>query len=151
LQKARETGELSHLAKAEWNLLKSLEYQRNFEAIRSMAFLYLEMHRFPEALQYAKEAVDTVPADMESQGVLADAYLALGNTSAAETQIKQMMAAGESFAALGRMANLQHTRGNRESAALFMRKACMLAEHEGAPPANRAWCYSRLATFLMDR
>ena len=54
IQKARETDRLSYYSEAEKYLLRSLEFQRNFEALYWLNSVYLAQHRFPEALHMAE-------------------------------------------------------------------------------------------------
>jgi tetratricopeptide (TPR) repeat protein len=151
LQKARGTADPIYLAKAGENLQASITFQRNFEALRALAFLAMEKHEFQSALEYASEAHDTVPSDLETKGILSDAYWALGDRSRAMKLVQEMLASGENFAALSRLAVIRFAEGDTAGATESMRNACIQADKESRPLDNRAWCYTRLGTHLAAR
>ena len=148
LQKARETADPTYLAKAEENLQASMAFQRNFEALRALAFLAMEKHEFQAALEYANEAHDTIPSDLETKGILSDVYWALGDRSRAVRLVQEMLASEENFAGLSRFAVIRFAEGDTEGAVESMQRACVHAVKESRPLDNRAWCYNRLGTYL---
>lgn len=151
LTKARETADPAYLAKAEENLKASMAFQRNFEALRALAFLAMEKHEFGAALEYATEAQATVPSDWEAKGILSDAYWALGDRSRAVKLVQEMLASGRNFAALSRLSVIRFAEGDTAGAIESMRSACIQADKESRPLDNRAWCYTRLGTYLAAR
>jgi tetratricopeptide (TPR) repeat protein len=151
LAKARETADPIYFAKAEENLKASMAFQRNFEALRALAFLAMEKHEFGAALEYATEAQAADPSDWETRGILSDAYWALGDRSSAVKLVQEMLASGETFAALSRLAVIRFAEGDTAGAIESMRNACIQADKESRPLDNRAWCYTRLGTYLAAR
>lgn len=149
IQKARETGDATYLTKAEEKLLASMAFQRNFEALRALAFLAMERHDFRGAFEYAKEALDASPSDLETKGILSDAYWALGDRPNAVKLVQEMLASGDNFAALSRLAVIRFSDGDAAGAIESMRQACVEADKESRPLDNRAWCHTRLGTYLV--
>ena len=147
LQKARETGRASYLDQAERYLQRSLDLLRNQEALRWLAAVQLEQHRFRQALSHAQEAVAAWPADLEAQGVLFDVHLALGELDQATAVAERILAGAPSFASLTRKAALQSVRGDPTGAAEAMAQACADAEARSLPAETRAWCQVRLGAY----
>jgi len=147
LQKARETGDAVFLVRAEQSLQESMKFQSSFEALRALAFLSMEQHQFERAARYAKEALAALPADLEAQGLLSDAYSALGEKDKALGLVQQMLAASENFAGVSRLGVIRFADGDVFGAIAAMRNACNLAEKESRPLDNRAWCYTRIAAY----
>lgn len=151
LQKARETGDTTDLDLADRHLRKSLEFQRNYEAIRWLAVVSLTQHRFREALQYAKEAAETMPSDLECRGVLSDVHMALGNTEEAIAIVDKMAASSRRFSSLARIASIRQYEGKLTDAIAAMQDACAAAERERLPRETAAWCQVQLGSMLVAR
>lgn len=151
LQKARETGRLSYHDDAERYLLRSLDFQRNYEALRWLAVLRLEQHQFREALSYAQEAVETLPADLEAKGTLFDVYLALGDSKKAAAVAEAMLDGQPRFASYARVASLRLYQGELEGAVEAMELACADAEAKGLRSETRSWCQVRLGSLYLAR
>ncbi|HXV77746.1 MAG TPA: hypothetical protein VD788_15640, partial [Candidatus Polarisedimenticolaceae bacterium] len=64
LDRGRMTGREQDRVRAERCLARSLAYQPNLEALRGMAVLRLDQHRFGEALELAAEAAAAAPEDV---------------------------------------------------------------------------------------
>lgn len=149
VQKARETGQIGYYREAEKYLLRSLEFQRNFEALHWLAVVYLAQHRFPEALRQAEEAAQTLPDDVNALGNLFDAQMTLGNHEKAEEVLERMRALGPGFAVSTREASLQRYRGNLLAAKEAIVNACEEAKAEGLPAETQAWCQVRLGSLSL--
>ena len=149
LQRARNTGRATDYAEAERHLRQSLAYQRNFEALRGLATLHLGRHEFREALGWAQEAADALPSDLETQGLLFDIHLALGEQRKAAEIADQMMRAQMGFESLARVAALDEAQGNPSGALRVMGQACLQAEAEQQPVDVLAWCQVRVGSIYL--
>lgn len=141
-EKARATGRVSYYLDAARHLERSLSWQRNYEALLGLSGVSLALHRFPEALAYAREAVDTMAGDPGAQGALFDALLGSGDHRAAEQVLENMRAKG-GFEYLVRRAALLEYRGQTAEALHEVEKVCALSEAGTAPVTTRAWCQVR--------
>lgn len=124
----RETGDISYLKKAEKSLKRAVEIASVGRAgyRRSLARNYISQHRFKEALVLAKEAREIGTDPRESQYLLFDIYMELGNYSIAEKYLdstKNM----KDFGYLIRLAKWNDYKGDLETAITFMEKAKSLA------------------------
>ena len=146
LQKARETGRTSYYDDALQHLLKSLNYQRNFEAALGAAIVLSERHEFQKALPYAEEAAAAMPSDLDAQGTQFDIYLALGQVESAVTVADAMMTLQPGFPAWTRLAALRSYRGDSRGAVEAMIKARDDAEAKHLPATTRAWAEVRVGS-----
>ncbi len=144
LQKARETGRPEYYLQAERCLEQSLRFQRNYEALHWLAAVDNARHKFGEALPLAREAVSAMPADLDAQGTLFDAYLGLQDHDGAASVLDGMLRRGPSTAVLARLAALRQVEGNWEAAIKAMESASVMAEGNRAPAETRAWCQVQL-------
>ena len=149
VEKARESGDAEYYDRAIEPLRKSLEYQRNFDALLGMALALSERHRFREALPYAQEALGAMPGQPEAQGVLVDVKLALGDAAAAEAIINAMVKDRPGFHAYTRLAALREGRGDLAGAVRAMEQA-----HQSATSLTasvRAWTAVRIGALQLGR
>lgn len=84
LDKARQTHDPALLNKARTLLNRSLEIQPNFPAMKTMTALCNFTHRFEEALEWGRRALQASPNDAAVTALLVEAYLGLGHTADAE-------------------------------------------------------------------
>ncbi|HXE75549.1 MAG TPA: tetratricopeptide repeat protein [Candidatus Xenobia bacterium] len=148
IQKARETGRLRYYREAERYLLRSLEFQPNYEALHWLSSVYLAQHRFPEALQTAEEAVQAMP-DSNTLGNLLDAHLAIGDIEKASGLLARMSELQPGFEVSVRRANLQQYHGDLEGARESFLLACAQADAHALPVDARAWCQVRLGSLWL--
>jgi tetratricopeptide (TPR) repeat protein len=141
-ERARATGRLSDYQEAGRLLERSLAWQRNYEALLGLSSVSLALHRFPEALAYAREAVETLPGDPAAQEALFDALLGSGDHRAA-AQVLARMGTRRGFGQCVREAALAEYRGESAEALRQVEQACALPEATRAPIATRAWCRLR--------
>jgi len=146
LQKARETGRASFYDEALQHLLKSLSYQRNFEAALGAAIVLSERHEFSKALPYAEEAAAAMPSDLDAHGARFDIQLALGQVEQAAAIADAMIKLQPSFPAFIRLAALRSYRGDPRGAVEAMTKARDDAEAKRLPANTRAWAEVRLGS-----
>ena len=124
------TGNIDDLIKAEQLLLdsnESLKYT-SVESIRLLARNYISQHRFKEALVLANKALVIGEGIDETQKLLFDIHLELGNYVAAENVLKEISKKND-FDYLTRIARWSDHKGNLGTAISFMEKASKVAEY----------------------
>jgi tetratricopeptide (TPR) repeat protein len=124
----KETGDISYLKKAERSLKRAVEIASVGRAgyRRSLARNYISQHRFKEALVLANEAREIGTDPKESQYLLFDVHMELGNYRTAEKYLdstKNM----KDFGYLIRLAKWNDYKGDLETTINFMEKAKSLA------------------------
>jgi tetratricopeptide (TPR) repeat protein len=141
------TGNINYLLKTEELLLKSNEayHYTSVGTIRSLARNYISQHRFKEALGLANKALAIGEGLKETQKLLFDVQLELGNYTEAEKNlnaIKDM----KDFDYLIRLAKWSDHKGNLETAISFMEKAKTIAI-ENDNNALKIWTFSNLGDY----
>ena len=141
------TGNISHLYKSEELLTKSNEaydYSR-VSTIRSLARNYISQHRFKEALVLANKSLAIGEGRKETQKLLFDVQMELGNYSEA---IKNLNAIRDmtDFDYLIRLAKWNDHKGDLDTAITFMEKARDIAEKYDNKTL-KIWSYSNLGDF----
>jgi tetratricopeptide (TPR) repeat protein len=144
LDRYRETAKTRHWEEAVAALRQSLQYQTNFEALLGLAITLSERHHFAEALPYAEEALRAMPSDIQAAGILFDIHLALGNVSAADKILQEMLKAQRGFHALSRLAALREYRGDLHGALEAMQAARDAAARSKFSPNILAWTEVRI-------
>ena len=141
IRKARETGDLVYLMRAETALQKSLALTpRNAGALRHLAYVLYLRHDFTAAATYATEAIALDPHDGDAYGVLGDAYLETGRYDHAETAYRSMMAEGADLYSFARVAGLKSLRGDARGAIADLQRALDVARLAPSYPAESvAW------------
>lgn len=141
------TGDISYLKKAE----KALERAVTIAAIgesgyyRSLARNYISQHRFREAAEWASKARAKGSGVLESQSLLFDVHMELGNYDAAEKyldSIKDM----SSFGYLIRLAKWNDHKGDLKTTITYMEMALEKAE-KSKNEDLRLWAYTNLADY----
>src|SRR3970282_1626641 len=141
------TGNIKNLYKTE-NLLTQSNEASNYSSvstIRSLGRNYIAQHRFKEALVLAKKALAIGEGRIETQKLLFDVQMELGNFTEAETNlnaIKDM----KDFDYLIRLAKWNDHKGDLKTAITFMEKARDIAEKEDNKTL-KIWSYSNLGDF----
>ncbi|MFV8345757.1 tetratricopeptide repeat protein [Flavobacterium sp. ZB4P13] len=141
------TGDIKNLYKTEELLTKSNEaydYCR-VSTVRSLARNYISQHRFKEALVLANKALAIGEGKKETQKLLFDVQMELGNYPEA---VKNLNAIRDmnSFDYLIRLAKWNDYKGDLTTAIVFMEKARDIAEKEDNK-ALKIWSYSNLGDF----
>lgn len=141
------TGDIKNLYKTEELLLKynqADKYSR-VSTIRSLARNYISQHRFKEALVLANKALAIGEGKKETQKLLFDVQMELGNYPEA---VKNLNAIRDmnSFDYLIRLAKWNDHKGDLGTAITFMEKARDIAEKEDNK-ALKIWSYSNLGDF----
>jgi hypothetical protein len=141
------TGNIDDLLKTEELLLKSNEayHYSSVNTIRSLARNYISQHRFKDALVLANKALAIGEGLKETQKLLFDVQLELGNYTEAEKNlnaIKDM----KDFDYLIRLAKWSDHKGDLETAISFMEKAKTIAI-ENDNKALKIWTFSNLGDY----
>ncbi|MFD2586993.1 CDC27 family protein [Croceitalea marina] len=143
----KKTGEITYLKKAEKALVKAVEIANMNKAgyRRALARNYISQHRFKEALTLAEEASNIGGGKTETQSLLFDVHMELGNYKKAEAyldSIKDM----SSFGYLIRIAKWNDYKGNLDTTITFMEKAMAKAE-SSKNKTLLLWSYSNIADY----
>ena len=138
------TGNIDYLIKTEELLLKSNETYKysSVGTIRSLARNYISQHRFKEALVLANKALAIGEGMKETQKLLFDVNMELGNYTEAE---KNLIAIKDfkDFDYLIRISKWSDHIGDLKTAISFMEKAKIQAE-ANENKALMIWSYSNL-------
>ena len=141
------TGDIKNLYKTEELLIKSNEaynYSR-VSTIRSLARNYISQHRFKEALALANKALAIGEGKKETQKLLFDVQIELGNYTEAVKNLNAIRDMND-FDYLIRLAKWNDHKGDLKTAITFMEKARTIAEKENNK-VLKIWSYSNLGDF----
>lgn len=138
------TGDVKNLYKAEELLLKSNETYKysSVGTIRSLARNYISQHRFKEALILANKALAIGEGMKETQKLLFDVNMELGNYTAAETNLKSLTDNND-FDYLIRISKWNDHLGDLETAISFIEKAKEIAI-KNDNKSLKLWTFSNL-------
>ncbi|WP_269684689.1 hypothetical protein [Flavobacterium lacustre] len=141
------TGNIKNLYKTEELLTKSNEaydYSK-VSTIRSLARNYISQHRFKEALTLANKALAIGEGKKETQKLLFDVQMELGNYAEAVKNLNAIRDMND-FDFLIRLAKWNDHKGDLKTAITFMEKARTIAEKENNK-VLKIWSYSNLGDF----
>lgn len=138
------TGEIKHLYKTEELLLKSNETYKysSVGTIRSLGRNYISQHRFKEALMLANKALAIGEGMKETQKLLFDVNMELGNYAEAEKNLDQLKDSKD-FDYMIRISKWNDHLGDLNTAISFMEKAKDIAianDNKGL----KIWTFSNL-------
>lgn len=138
------TGEVKNLYKAEELLLKSNETYKysSVGTIRSLARNYISQHRFREALALANKALAIGEGKKETQKLLFDINMELGNYDAAETNLKSLVDNND-FDYLIRISKWNDHLGDLKTAISYIEKAKEIAI-KNDNKSLKIWTFSNL-------
>jgi tetratricopeptide (TPR) repeat protein len=141
------TGDIKNLYKTEDLLTQSNEANKysRVATIRSLGRNYIAQHRFKEALDLANKALAIGEGRKETQKLLFDVQMELGNFAEAESNLNALKDMND-YDYLIRLAKWNDHKGDLKTAITFMEKARDIAEKED----NRTlkiWSYSNLGDF----
>ena len=138
------TGDVKNLYKAEELLLKSNETYKytSVGTIRSLARNYISQHRFREALVLANKALVIGEGMKETQKLLFDINMELGNYAEAETNLKTLTDNND-FDYLIRISKWNDHLGDLKTAISFIEKAKEIAI-KNDNKALKIWTFSNL-------
>ena len=141
------TGNIKNLYKSEEVLLQANEeynYSR-VSTIRSLARNYISQHRFKEALVLANKALAIGEGRKETEKLLFDVQMELGNYPEAVKNLNSIKD-HQDFDYLIRLAKWNDHKGDLETAITFMEKAKDIAEKYDNK-SLKIWSYSNLGDF----
>jgi tetratricopeptide (TPR) repeat protein len=141
------TGAIKNLYKTEELLTKSNKayaYSR-VSTVRSLARNYISQHRFKEALVLANKALVIGEGRKETQKLLFDVQMELGNYAQAVKNLNAIYNMND-FDYLIRLAKWNDHIGDLKTAITFMEKARDIAEKEDNKTL-KIWSYSNLGDF----
>ncbi|WP_435313680.1 tetratricopeptide repeat protein [Cellulophaga fucicola] len=143
----KNTGKIEYLKKAEQSLVKAVEIAAVGKAgyYRSLARTYISEHRFKEALEMAMKAQKMGSGVEETQGLLFDVYMELGNYTEAENNLN-LLKDKNSFGYLIRIAKWKDYKGDLNATIAYMEKAKKLAEMTN-DEALKVWSYTNIADY----
>ncbi|AWG22538.1 hypothetical protein FFWV33_13875 [Flavobacterium faecale] len=141
------TGDIKDLYKADELLSKSnkaSDYTK-VGTLRSLARNYIAQHRFKEALKLANKAFAIGEGRAESQKLLFDVQMELGNYDIALANLEAIKDMND-YDYLIRLAKWNDHKGDLDTAITFMEKARTIAEKEDNKTL-KIWSYSNLGDF----
>lgn len=141
------TGDIADLYKTE-ELLTKVNVDNKYSRVsnlRSLGRNYISQHRFKEALVLANKALAIGEGRKESQKLLFDVQMELGNYSEALANLNAIKDMND-FDYLIRLAKWNDHIGDLETAISFMEKAKDIAEKEDNKTL-KIWSYSNLGDF----
>ena len=143
----QNTGKIAYLKKAEQVLEKAVEISAVGKAgyYRALARNYISQHRFMEALQMADSARATNNGVNQSQCLLFDVHMELGNYDTARAQLDSIKDMSD-FGYLIRLAKWNDYKGDLDATIRFMEKATEKAEN-AKNEFLKLWSYTNLADY----
>ncbi|MFN0166040.1 MAG: tetratricopeptide repeat protein, partial [Bryobacteraceae bacterium] len=92
LRRARETSDPQYLDRAERSIDQALGIEKDsIEALRARVTVLNARHRYEEAIDLGRKLNQRIPDDVQIYGLLAEAYMALGQYQKAETEAQWMI------------------------------------------------------------
>lgn len=143
----QKTGNIEYLKKAEQALTKAVEIANIGKAgyRRALARNYISQHRFKEALTFAEEANEIGSGLKETQSLLFDVHMELGNYELAEKYLDSIKNMSD-FGYLIRIAKWNDYKGDLGTTIKFMEKAMKKAE-SSKNTSLMSWSYSNIADY----
>ena len=141
------TGNIDYLAKAE-TLLKQINETYKYSSvgtIRALARNYISQHKFREALELANKALAIGEGKKETQKLLFDVQMELGNYAEANKNLT-LLSNNNDFDYLIRVAKWNDHLGDLKTTLTMMEKAKILAENYNNKYL-KIWTYSNLGDF----
>ncbi|MEZ7506466.1 hypothetical protein [Flavobacterium sp. Arc2] len=141
------TGDIKNLYKTEDLLTQSNEASKysRVSTLRSLGRNYIAQHRFKEALVLANKALAIGEGRKETQKLLFDVQMELGNFAEAENNLNALKDMND-YDYLIRLAKWNDHKGDLKTAITFMEKARDIAEKEDNKTL-KIWSYSNLGDF----
>ena len=143
----QNTGDISYLKKAEQVLKKASEIANVGRAgtYRALARNYISQHRFKEAKQWADSAQAVGSGPEETQGLMFDVHMELGNYDTARKYLDSLKNM-EDFGYLIRLSKWNDHNGDLDTTIRFMEKAKDKAE-ASKNTVLMLWSYTNLADY----
>jgi tetratricopeptide (TPR) repeat protein len=143
MKEARRSGNFALNAKAAEQVERALELSPNDITARKLeASLHLAHHRFAEAIAAAEKLRSEVPSDSYVYGILADAYVEIGDYEKAVVTAQKMVDLKPGTAAYSRVAQLRTLYGDHRGAVEMFEKAARAADPNDKE--TQSWCLVQL-------
>lgn len=141
------TGEVEYLKKAEHELLTVNERTKyeNPSYLKSLAYNYISQHKFKDALELLEKAEALKENLNETQKMLFDVHLELGNYDKAQAYLN-IFENFSDFDYLIRLSKMSDHKGDLDSAIKYMEKAMAIAESSNLKGLKQ-WSYTNIADF----
>ena len=141
------TGDIQYLIDAENNLIDANNKTGNVNASyqRALARNYISQHRFKDALALLEKAETNGENLKNTQKMLFDVHLELGNYVQAKSYLTQFKGMAD-FDYLIRLSKWSDHEGNLEAAIKYMEKAMAIAESSNIDGLKQ-WSYTNLADY----
>ncbi|MGI8925852.1 MAG: tetratricopeptide repeat protein [Tepidiformaceae bacterium] len=146
LQRVRETGDVSDIARAERSATRSLAvFPGDYAGLVNLALVRIAQHDFRAAAEIASRARAARPLKPDAYALLGDARAALGDYDGATENYRVFLEKAPGFSAFSRQAALAETRGKLALAEQFWLAA--IDSDATDVPENSAWARVQLAHF----
>ncbi|MEO6166324.1 MAG: tetratricopeptide repeat protein [Chitinophagales bacterium] len=125
IQEARITGDYNYYDAASIKLLNSVlkKEPKNYEAVATLATVYLSQHHFQQGLELGRKAQQINPYAAFVYGVLTDAYVELGKYDSAIYMVDSMCAIRPDLRSYSRVSYLREIYGDIPGAIEVMKMA----------------------------
>jgi tetratricopeptide (TPR) repeat protein len=151
LKEARRTGDFRLYTRAEAAMNEALKRAPgHYTALLGLATARAARHRFQEAITIARTAAAAQPKDADAYTIIGDAYLGMGDLTAAEAAYKEVASRAPGFTTDTRLANLLQARGQSRDAVALLRVALEEAVAADLPVESRSWCRVMIGATLFD-
>jgi len=148
LRQGRVTGDGRPAGRAAEVLRAALEDNPgSYDAVRMLGAIYLSQHKFRDALEIGRRARDLRPHDGWNYGVMADAFIELGEYDQAFQAIDTMAGMRPNAAAYARVSYARELQGDRDGALLAMQMAANATTPRD--PEAQAWYASQLGDLYL--
>ena len=145
--KARASGDMSYLTRAEEALEKSLELAPGSAGTWShLAHVHVMRHQFAEAVTHAARAIALDAGSADAHGALGDALLELGRYAEAGASYRRMVELDGSLASYSRLSGLKNLHGDVEGAIADLELAIRLGKANQNPREAVAWAHWQLGS-----
>ena len=143
MKEARKTGEFELNDKAADAVARAIELEpSNIPARKLEASLHLAHHRFAEAIDAAMKLQAETPYDSFVYGVLADAYIEIGDYEKAVAAAQKMVDLKPGTASYSRVAQLRSLHGDHNGAIDMFTQAARASDPNDKE--TQSWCLAQL-------
>jgi tetratricopeptide (TPR) repeat protein len=148
LQRARETGDVSELTRADDALSRSLAIRAddNYDAVALSASLNITRHDFATGVDLARRAIALKPKQGYGYGALGDGLMGIGEYDQAADAYATDLQLDPGLSSYGRQALLDVNTGKRDDAERMWNMTIDAAVGDGVPE-HAGWAHSQLANF----
>jgi tetratricopeptide (TPR) repeat protein len=145
IRRARETGDVTHYERAEASARAALALRERYApAMVQLAAVHAAQHRFKDAKELARKAVEIDPRQSDALLVVGDCHMALGEYEQAERTFVKLQQQGTSPAVSVRLAHLSELRGDYDEAIELTEAAVKVIVARRGSTEELAWYQSML-------